>query len=438
MKTRHDRRQFLAASSALGAAATLQYHISSSAAAEEKSTLGKLRIAGIGTTSQAAYDLSNVASEDMVCLADVDANLLEKGAQPFPSARKYKDFRVMLEKEANNIDAVVVATPDHTHAPAAAMAMRMGKHVYCEKPLTHTIFEARTLANLAKEKKLVTQMGTQIHAGDNYRRVVELIQSGAIGDVTEVHVWAGASYSGAKFTTGTQAPASLDWDLWLGPATERPYSDGVHPFQWRKFWDYGTGALGDFGCHFMDLVHWALDLRAPTSVEAQGTPVDPITPPAFCLAKYQYPARGDKPAVTLHWYDGGRKPELLATLKGPDGKPVEFGGGQLFIGSKGMLLSDYGRNMLFPEDKFVGFKRPEPTIPASIGHHKEWLNAIKTGGPTTCNFDYSGALTEAVLLGTIAYRTGEKIQWDAANLKVTNSEKGQHLVHKEYRKGWTL
>lgn len=438
MKKRQNRRHFLATAGALGTAATLQYHISSAPAQESKSTLNKLRIAGIGTTAQAAYDLSNVASEDLVCLADVDSNLLEKGSQPFPMARKYKDFRVMLEKEGKNIDAVVVATPDHTHAPAAAMALRMGKHVYCEKPLTHTVFEARTLANLAKEKKLVTQMGTQIHAGDNYRRVVELIQSGAIGDVTEVHVWAGASYTGAKFTTGTKAPANLDWDLWLGPAAERPYSDGVHPFQWRKFWDYGTGALGDFGCHFMDLVHWALDLRAPTTVEAIGSPVDPVTPPAFCEATYEYPARGDKPAVKLHWYDSGRRPAILATLKGADGKPFEFSGGQLFIGSKGMVLSDYGRNILLPEDKFVGFKRPEPTIPASIGHHKEWLHAIRTGGPTTCNFDYSGALTEAVLLGTVAYRAGQKIQWDAANLKVTNSEKAQQLIHKEYRKGWTL
>lgn len=212
----------------------------------------------------------------------------------------------------------------------------------------------------------------------------------------------------------------------------------MHPFQWRKFWDYGTGALGDFGCHFMDLVHWALDLRAPTTVEAIGSPVDPVTPPAFCEATYEYPARGDKPAVKLHWYDSGRRPAILATLKGADGKPFEFSGGQLFIGSKGMVLSDYGRNILLPEDKFVGFKRPEPTIPASIGHHKEWLHAIRTGGPTTCNFDYSGALTEAVLLGTVAYRAGQKIQWDAANLKVTNSEKAQQLIHKEYRKGWTL
>ena len=206
----------------------------------------------------------------------------------------------MLEKEADKIDAVMVGTPDHTHAPAAAMALRLGKHVYCEKPLTHTVFEARTLANLAKEKKLVTQMGTQIHAGDNYRRVVELIKAGAIGKVTECHVWVTAKYSGGKFTTGTAAPAGLDWDLWLGPAPERPYSEGVHPFDWRKFWDYGTGALGDFGCHYMDLVHWALDLRAPTAVAAEGPPVDPVSSPEWCIAHYEYPARGEQPPVKLH------------------------------------------------------------------------------------------------------------------------------------------
>jgi predicted dehydrogenase len=315
----------------------------------------------------------------------------------------------------------------------------LGKHVYCEKPLTHTVFEARTLANLAKEKKLVTQMGTQIHAGDNYRRVVELIQSGAIGKVSEVHVWVTAQYSGAKFTTGTQAPAHLDWDLWLGPAPERPYSEGVHPFQWRKFWDYGTGALGDFGCHYMDLVHWALDLRAPIAVEAEGPPFDPVSCPASCIAHYDYPARGDQPAVKLNWYDSGKQPQIAQTLKiGEKLLGEVFKSAQLFIGSEGMLVSDYNRHKLLPEDKFAGFAPPPQTIAKSIGHHREWVEAIKSGGATTCNFDYSGALTEAVLLGTVAYRTGARIEWDAANLKVKNSPQAQQLVHKEYRKGWKL
>ncbi len=344
----------------------------------------------------------------------------------------------MLEKEAEGIDAVVVGTPDHTHAPAAAMALRLKKHVYCEKPLTHTVFEARTLAQLANQNKLVTQMGTQIHAGDNYRRVVELIQRGAIGKVREVHVWSAAKYSGAKFTTGTPAPPNLNWDLWLGPAPQRPYSEGVHPFAWRKFWDYGTGALGDFGCHYMDLVHWALDLRNPVTVSAEGPPVDPVSAPQWCIVHYEYPARGDLPPVKLTWYDSGKQPALLGTLKGPDGQALRWGSGQLFVGDQGMILSDYTRHLLLPHEKFADYQRPEPYIPSSIGHHKEWLEAIRTGGPTTCNFDYSGALTESVLLGAVAYRSGQRLEWDSANLRVTNAPSAQDYVHTEYREGWTL
>jgi predicted dehydrogenase len=369
----------------------------------------------------------------------VDDNNMAKGSARYPEARKYRDFRVMLEKEAGNIDAVCVGTPDHTHAPAAAMALRLGKHVYCEKPLTHTVYEARTLANLAKEKKLVTQMGTQIHAGDNYRRVVELIKAGAIGKVTECRVWVTAKYSGAKFTTGAQPPAGLDWNLWLGPAPDRPYSEGVHPFAWRKFWDYGTGALGDFGCHYMDLVHWALDLRAPTAIEAEGPKYDEVSCPEWCIVKYEHPARGDQPPVKLTWYDSEMQPVIAGNLR-IKGRPLGevFKSGQLFIGTEGMLVSDYNRHVLLPEDKFAGFKPPQQTIPKSIGHHREWVEAIKTGGTTTCNFDYSGALTEAVLLGTVAYRSGRRIEWDAANLKVKNAPEAQQFVHKEYRKGWTL
>jgi predicted dehydrogenase len=434
-----SRRQFLTTSAAAASALTLGAYVNPSPAQESKSPNERLRIAAVGSTGRAGGNLSDLSSQDIVALADVDENLLEKGAAKFGSARKYRDFRVMLEKEAGNIDAVLVSPPDHTHAPAAAMAMRLGKHCYCEKPLTHTVYEARTLANLAKEKKLVTQMGTQIHAGDNYRRVVELIQAGAIGPVKEVYVWVTAQYTDARFTTGTPAPAGLDWDLWLGPATERPYSEGVHPFTWRKFWDYGSGALGDFGCHYMDLVHWALELRAPTAVEATGPSYDPVSCPAWCIANYEYPARGKLPAVKLHWYDSGKQPDIASTLK-IGGKPVGevFKSAQLFIGSEGMLVSDYGRHVLLPEDKFAGFKRPEATIPNSIGHHREWVEAIKTGGKTTCNFDYSGALTESVLLGTVAYRSGKRIEWDAEHLKVTSAPEAQQFIHKEYRKGWTL
>jgi predicted dehydrogenase len=437
--SRLSRRRFLSRSAAAASALTLGAYVNPAAAQPSRSPNERLRIAGVGTTNRAAANLNELASQEIVALADVDDNLMAKGAARFPEARKYRDFRQMLEKEADRIDAVVVATPDHTHAPAAAMALRLGKHVYCEKPLTHTVLEARTLARLAREKKLVTQMGTQIHAGENYRRVVEWIRSGILGPIREVKVWVPAKYSGAAFTTGTQPPPGLDWDLWLGPAPERPYSEGVHPFAWRKFWDYGTGALGDFGCHYLDLVHWALDLKAPTAIEAEGPPYDPVSCPDWCIVKYEYPARGSQPPVRVTWYDSGLKPVLAGTLK-VGGKPLGdvFRAAQLFIGTEGMLVSDYNRHFLLPEDRFAGVRPPEPSIPRSIGHHREWVEAIKTGGTTTCNFEYSGALTEAVLLGTVAYRSGRRIEWDADKLQVTNAPEAQPLVHKEYRKGWTL
>ena len=436
---RLSRRRFLSASAAAAGALGLGAYANPAAAQQSKSPNERLRIAGVGTTGRAGDDLAAVASQEILALADVDDNLMAKGSARYPEARKYRDFRVMLEKEAEKLDAVVVGTPDHVHAPAAAMALRLGKHVYCEKPLTHTVFEARTLANLAKEKKLVTQMGNQIHSGENYRRVVELIQAGAIGTVHEAHVWVTAKYSGATFTTGKPAPPNLDWNLWLGPAPERPYSDGPHPFYWRRYWDYGTGALGDFGCHYMDLVHWALNLRAPIAVEAEGPPVDAVSCPEYCIVRYTYPAQGKQPPVKLTWYDSEKQPELAKTLKLKD-KPLGevFKSAQLFIGSEGMLISDYNRHFLLPEDKFAGYTPPAKSIAKSLGQHQEWLAGIKTGSPTLCNFDYAGALTEAVLLGTVAYRSGQKLEWDAENLKVKNSPAAQQLIHKEYRKGWVL
>lgn len=433
-----DRRRFLTSSLAVSTAALGGVHGTVGRSRAADSPNEKLNLVACGATARAGANIAGCKSENIIAIADVDSALLEKGAADYKGARLYADFRVMLEKEGDKIDGVIVGTPDHTHAPAAAMALRMKKPVYCEKPLAHTVYETRLLSDLAKANNLVTQMGTQIHAGANYRRVVELIRAGAIGPVTEAHAWASADYSGGKFTTNTQAPASLDWDLWLGPAPQRPYSEGVHPFNWRRFWDYGTGGLGDFGCHFMDLLHWALELRAPTTVHARGPEVDPVSPPNWCIVDYQYPQRGDMPPVKVTWYDGGKRPELLSTLKDPQGKPYDWRGGQLFVGRDGMILSDYGRHVLLPADKFVDYTRPEPSIPDSIGHHQEWLAAIRTGGPTTCNFDYSGALTEAVMLGVVSYRSGEKLQWDAKNLKVTNSEAAQAFVSKEYRKGWEL
>ena len=365
MPREFTRRRFLQTSSA-ATAAGVGYFSSSAPAVESTSPNERLNLAAIGATGRAGANIAGCSTQNIVAIADVDGQLLEKGAVKYPQARKYRDYRKMLEQEAEKIDGVLVGTPDHSHAPATAMALRLNKHVYCEKPLTHTVYEARVVADLARQNQRVTQMGTQIHSGNNYRRVVELIESGAIGPVREVHVWAARAYTDGKFTTGTPAPEHLNWDLWLGPAAERPYSPGVHPFEWRRFWDYGTGTLGDFGCHYMDLAHWALQLRSPVRVSAAGPPVDPVTPPAWCIVDYEYPARGDLPPVHLRWYDSGKRPELLSTLRDRDGQPFDWKAGQLFVGEKGMLLSDYSHYHLLPEEQFEGFVPPEPYIPPRL------------------------------------------------------------------------
>ncbi|MCF7974266.1 MAG: Gfo/Idh/MocA family oxidoreductase [Phycisphaerae bacterium] len=402
----------------------------------------KLNIAGIGVGGRGAADMGGVASENIVALCDVDQVQAAATFARFPQAKQYQDFRKMFDEMHSQIDAVVIGTPDHTHAAAGMMAMKLGKHCYCEKPLTCTVYEARQMAEIAKEKQLVTQMGTQIHAENNYRRVVELVQTGAIGSVKEVHVWLGANFNGPPTpqnmsqpdapTDRPPIPETLDYDLWLGPAPYRPYSPKYVPFQWRYWWNFANGQLGDFFCHYCDLVFWALNLRHPLTVEAQG-PVHPESAAQWTIARQEYAARGTMPPVTLNWYNGGPYPTLVKEKNIP-----QWGSAVLFVGSKGMLISDYGQHKLLPEDSFVGFQRPEPFIPNSIGHHKEWIEACKTGGPTTCNFDYSGALTEAALLCNVALRTGKKLNWDAKNLKAVGCPEADAFIRRPYREGWTL
>jgi predicted dehydrogenase len=427
-----SRRGFLARSAgcaAVAAAARVMIVPAWAASPNEK-----LNIAIIGVAGRGAANLGGVASENIVTLCDVDKNNLNEAAKRFPQAKLYSDFRKMLPEIEKQIDAVVVSTPDHTHAAPGVMAMKMGKHCYCEKPLTHSVYEARTMAETAKAKNLATQMGTQIHAEDNYRRVVELVQANAIGAIREVHVWSGAGYSGGKRPTDTPpVPANLDWDLWLGPAPFRPYHPAYAPFRWRGWADFGTGGLGDFFCHFTDLPFWALKLRHPTSVSAEGPEPDPDSCPPWLVVQYEFPARENLPAVKLTWYNGGKRPPIQKEQNLPD-----WGSGVLFVGEKGMILADYGRRMLLPEAKFAGFQPPPQTIPKSVGHHREWIEACKTGSPTTCNFDYSGALSEAALLGNVAYRAGEKLQWDAASLKATNCPAAEKYIRRAYREGWTL
>ena len=403
----------------------------------------KLQIGFIGCAGRAADNLMEMTHETdqfvVAALCDVDANSLDAAKQKHPEAKTHKDFRSLLDQ--HGLDAVLVGTPDHIHAVAAIGAMRRGLHVYCEKPLTRTVSECRLVETVARQYLCVTQLGTQIHAGKNYRRVVELIQTGAIGPVREVHVWVGATYGGMERPKDTPpVPASLDWDLWLGPVPYRAYHPEYVPFKWRNWWAFGGGTMADFGCHFMDLPHWALELRHPLSVEpVDGPPVHAESTPPWLIVRYQYPerkkAQSDEtlPPVTLTWYHGGKQPSFL-----DEEQAKYFRSGVFFVGQKGSLLADYTRNQLLPEKDFADFKKPAPFIPDSVGHHKEWIEAIKTGKPTTCNFDYSGALTEAALLGNVAYRVGKKIAWDAARLKATNCPEADPYLHHQYRAGWSL
>ncbi len=403
----------------------------------------KLRLAIVGVANRGADNLNGVApitSVETVALCDVDSSYLAAAAARFPQAKQFRDFRKMIEEMAgaHALDGVVVSTPDHLHAPASAMALRAGLHVYCEKPLAHSIHETRTVVELARERKLATQMGTQIHANPNYRRVVELVQSGAIGTVTEVHVWVGGGYGGGDRPTETPpVPATLDWDLWLGPAPERPYSEKYVPFHWRGWWDFGNGTLGDMACHHMDLPFWALDLSHPTSIEAEGPPLHHESCPPWLIVKYSMQRHAGAAAlaeasVPLTWYHGDKRPHHFA-----DGLLPTWGNGTLFVGAKGLLLADYDRYALLPEKEFAGFVPPAPSIPDSPGHYQEWIAAVKGGVPALCRFDYAGPLTEAVLLGAVAYKSGKKLGWDPA--KGTTGDAGADaFMKREYRKGWTL
>ncbi len=431
-KSNLKRRDFLKTTT-LGATLISGGAWSELAAKETKTVNEKLNIACIGTANRAAADVSGVKQENIVALCDIDKNYLDRAGKQFPSARKYADYRELIEAEGDKIDAVVVATADHNHAPASIRAIRAGKHVYCEKPLTHTVHEARVIAEAAKKHGVATQLGTQIHATDNYRRVVEVIQSGAIGDVTDIHVWVGKGWGGGDRPVGGQTPPStLSWDLWLGPAPERPFFPGrYHPAQWRRWWDFGQGTLGDMACHYMDLPFWACNLRHPISCEAEGPSVHPETCPLGLTVRYQFPKRGNLPATKLTWYDGNMIPKKIEGERVP-------GAGVMFIGSDGMMFANYGSYKLFPQEKFKGFKPPKQTIPKSIGHHAEWIKACKDGSPTTCNFDYSGALTESVLLGNVAYRSGKALEWNAKALKATNCPEADKYISKEYRSGWEV
>ncbi|MBI1374733.1 MAG: gfo/Idh/MocA family oxidoreductase [Phycisphaera sp.] len=402
----------------------------------------KLNIACVGTSNRARADINGLASENFVAFADVDSNFLGKALSDYTGSKGYEDYREMLDKEQKNIDAVMVGTPDHQHAHAALRALNLGKHTYCEKPLAHTAQECRLMIAAAERNKVSTQMGTQIHAGDNYRRVVEKIQAGAIGPVREVHNWIyGAMYSGARFPDKPDpVPANLNWDLWVGPAQPRDYYDKLyHPFNWRGWWDFGGGGVADFGCHYMDLPFWALGLEYPTGVQAWGPEPKPLRCSQSTMIEYRFPARGDMPALKMYWHLGGTHIDRIDVYKKFGlTKETWKGNGILFVGDNGMLISDYSKHKLLPEDKFADFKDPPRTIAESIGHHNEWIKACKEGTPTTCNFSYSGKLAETVQLGIAAHRAGNvECNFDPATGKADNDAVNR-FIFKEYRKGWEI
>jgi predicted dehydrogenase len=431
MNSLPTRRQVLQCTALAG----IGYWVAPSATgAPAGSPLDRLRIAAIGVGGRGAHNLQAVSGEQIVALVDVDERNLDRAAAKFPHAKRFTDFRKLYD-HAGDFDAVVVSTTEHTHAFATLPALKLGKHVYCEKPLAHSVEEVRRVTEEAARHKVATQMGTQIHATENYRRVVELIQAGAIGTVEEVHVWVARDWGGGERPAGTPTPpAHLHWDLWLGPAPERPFHpDYVPGPKWYKYWDFGGGVLPDLGSHFNDLPFWALGLREPLSIESEGPPVSAETAPPWLIVRWQFPPSKSRPGVKMTWYQGAKKPELVASKKVPS-----WGNGILFVGTRGMVLADYGKLVLLPEKDFADYKRPAPSIPRSRGHHAEWIEACKTGKPTTCPFGYSGPLTEANLLGIVAYRSSKKIDWDAARMQARKCPEADRFLRTTYRKGWSL
>jgi len=448
-----SRRTFIGgAAAAAGGLMIVPSHVLGRAG---KSPSEKLNIGAIGVGGQGASDLSQLESENIVAICDADHGRAMQVAKRYPSAKVFTDYRKMLE-EQKDIEAVVVATPDNLHACCSVAAMKMGKHVYCEKPLTHDVWEAREMARVAREKKVATQMGNQGQASEETRQLSEMIWDGAIGPVREVHVWTDRPSNGLfdvywpqgveRPTDTPRVPDGFNWDLWLGPAPQRPYHPGYAPFKWRGWWDFGTGALGDIGCHSLDPVFRALKLGHPTSVEASSTRVNTETYPLASMVTYEFPARGEMPAMKLVWYDGGLRPPRPEELE--DDRKMGAGG-HLFVGDKGKIITQrrgitrgYG---LIPEKRAREYGKPPEKLPRSIGHHNEWIEACKGGQPGGANFDWAGPLTEVVLLGNVALRyemrdemNGKKLLWDGAKMRFTNSDAANKFLKREYRQGWVL
>lgn len=436
-----DRRKFLATGAMAGAGFMIvPRHVIAGSGMTPPSD--RLNIAGIGVGGKGTSDVQKVADgNNIVALCDVDDVRGSENFNKFPKAKRYKDFREMLDKEHKNIDAVTVSTPDHMHYAIAMAAIKRGKHTFVQKPLTHTVEEARNLAKAARKHKVVTQMGNQGHGSEGARLINEWIWDGAIGDVTEVHAWTNRPIWPQDIPRPSETPAippTLAWNLWLGVAPERPYHPAYVPFAWRGFWDFGTGALGDMGAHILDHPFWALGLEYPTDVQASSTHFNEETYPLAEIITYHFPKRGKKPPVKLVWYDGGIKPERPKELE--PGRQIGDNG-VLYYGSKGVLMhSVYGNNpRLIPETRMQEYKRPEKTIPRSPGIHKEWTEACKGNGKTVGNFDYASKLTEMMLLGNVAVKTQYKntvLKWDGPKMRFTNMDEANQYLSFKYRQGW--
>jgi predicted dehydrogenase len=447
-----SRRQFVS-SSAVGA---FSFHFIPSRVLGANGPNERLNIAGIGVGGMGAANLRACESENIVALCDVDSAHAAKTFERYPKAKVYKDYRVMFDKE-KNIDAVIIATPDHTHAVITMAAIEAGKHIFCQKPLTHTVYEARKITEAARHSRVQTQMGNQGHSSEHIRLLKEWLADGAIGDVTEVHAWTDRPVGGDPWSTFVvrakpddtpPVPESLDWDLWLGPVAYRPYHPEYHPMGWRAWLDFGTGALGDMGCHILDPAFWALDLGAPESIQATSThwqqDVSSQTFPRASIVRYKFPARGSRPPVKLTWYDGRLMPPIPEELE--EGRELPSSGA-LIIGQRGKIVhSSHGAGgmRLIPEKRMQEYRRPERTLPRVPGgnHEGDWLRACKEGAggtPASAHFDYGGPLTEMALLGMIAIQVKDQIlEWDSENLRFKNNQKANELVHSRYREGWKL
>jgi predicted dehydrogenase len=461
MSRRSTRRQFIQQTGLAGLGFWVAGGLSLAA---RKSANDKLNIACIGVGGKGSSDVDGAATVgNIVALCDIDEKILDRKfnqedektkKRPYSQAKKYNDFRKMLEEMGKSIDAVTVSTPDHTHAVAAMMAIKMGKHVYCQKPLTHTVHEARALREAAKKYNVCTQMGNQGSAENGLRQAVEVVQAGVIGPVTEVHVWTNRPIwpQAPKLTKRPDpkpVPPHVHWDLWLGPAPERPYADGYHTFAWRGFWDFGTGALGDMACHTANMPFRALRLASPTSIEAKNGELNPETYPGWATITFQFPARGDMPPLKLVWYEGHRdgKKNLPPKKLFHGVRPSDSG--SLLVGKKANLYSpdDYGAQFaVLPKGGYFeeGSPKVEKRLPRNgrgdTGMKEEWARAIMENKPEIAysNFAFAGLLTETILLGNVAMRAGKKLEWDASNMKFTNASDAEKFLHFEYRKGWTL